>query len=251
MRYEILGPLRVTDRGRSSFIGPQKVEVVLAALLIRSDQVVTIEQLVDEIWSEKAPRRAVAGIHVYISQLRKFLNHHGQMDNPISTRYPGYILRIGPDEFDLWDYERLMNLGRAYAREGSHQEAVDCLGDALSLWRGPVLDRARHGPIVEGFVVRINEARLECVEMLMDSSLMLGRHRELIGELYALTAEYPLREMFYRQLMLALYRSERQADALQVYQRARQRLQDELGLEPCRTLREIQHAILVSDDQLR
>src|SRR6185503_18952705 len=118
------------------------------------------------------------------------------------------------------------------------------------LWRGPALGDLRAGPIVEGFVTWLAEARLECLEMLADSHLELGRHRELVGRLYSLTAEHPLREAFYRQLMLALYRSERQADALKVYQMARKTLNEELGLEPCRSVQDLQRAILTADDQL-
>jgi DNA-binding SARP family transcriptional activator len=157
------------------------------------------------------------------------------------------MLRLGSDEYDFYCFQDLVSSGRDHARAQRYEEAVSCLSAALSLLRGPALDHARNGPIVEGFATWLSEARIECVEMLVDSRLMLGRHRELVGALYSLTAEYPLREVFYRQLMLALYRSERRADALQVYQSARRTLRDELGLEPGRVLREVHQAILSAD----
>jgi SARP family transcriptional regulator, regulator of embCAB operon len=251
MRYEILGPLRITDDDSSSFISTHKMEVVLAALLIRADQVVTIDQLIGEIWCDRAPRRAVASVHVYISQLRKLLSRHGQHRGPIVTHSPGYALILGSDELDFHCFRDLVNSGRDQFREGRYEEAVRCLDSALSLWRGPLLNRSRNGPIIEGFTTWLKQAWLESIEMLIESRLMLGRHRELVGELYSLTAEYPLHEAFYRQLMLALYRSERQADALEVYQSARRKLQDELEVEPCRALQEFQQAILIADDQLK
>lgn len=250
MRYEILGPLRVVHQGSDSSIGSQQLETVLAVLLIRAGQVVSREQLINEIWSDRAPRRANAGIHVLISQLRKFLKQCGSADDPIATRNSGYRINIGSDEFDLRAFNHLLDVGRGYARQEMHEEASDCFGSALSLWRGAVLDRVREGPIVEAFAAWAEEARLECVETLTDSRLALGRYRELVGELYALTAEYPLRETFYRQLMLALFGAQRKADALHVYRIAQARLKDELGLEPCRMLQELQCSILRDDLEL-
>jgi SARP family transcriptional regulator, regulator of embCAB operon len=250
MRYEILGPLRVVDEDGSAFISARKIEILLAVLLIRADQVVTADQLMVEIWGDRLPRRATACLQVYISQLRKFLSRPSRPGSPIVTRPPGYLLRVGSDEFDLSSFLGLVTAGRTNARASRHQEASDCFERALALWRGPVLDDLRIGPIVEGFVTWLDEMRMGCTEMLVDSQLELGRHRELVGGLYALSVEHPLRETFYRQLMLALYRSERKADALNVYQTARKMLNDELGLEPCRMLQDLQRAILIADDQL-
>jgi DNA-binding SARP family transcriptional activator len=248
VRYEILGPLRVVDNGDTRFISARKIEVLLAALLIRADHVVSADQLIGEIWADRAPRRAAAGLHVYISDLRKFLNRPGRQDNRIITRPPGYLLDLGSDEIDVRLFLDAVADGRAYARDNRHAEAADSFESALGLWRGPVIGELSNGPMMEAFVAWISDVRLECTELLVGSQLSLGRHRELVGRLYALTAEHPLRETFYRQLMLALYRSERKADALRVYQSARRTLHGELGLEPCRALQEIQRAILVADD---
>lgn len=249
MRYQILGPLRVIDGDRPSLISARKIETVLALLLVRVDRVVTPEQLMAELWGDRPPRRAAAGLHVYVSQLRKFLARPGRAENPVLTRPPGYLLRRGDDELDLHDFLALVEEGRRHFRERRWAEAVGRFDRALALWRGPVLGDVR-GPIVDSFVAWLSEVRMECLETLIEAQLHLGRHRELVGRLYSLTVENPLREAFHRQLMLALYRSERQADALRAYQSARRTLVAELGLEPCRALREVQQAILADDGRL-
>lgn len=251
MRYELVGPLRVVDGDVVSFISARKIETVFAVLLIRSDEVVGFDQLVNEIWGDYPPRRATAAIHVYISQLRKFLYRPGRRENPVITHAPGYLLRRGRDEIDFHEFIRLVNEGRVLLREHRYAEASDSLEKALGLWRGPVLDDLRSGTIIDSFATWLAEARLECLEMLADAHLRLGRHREIVGRLYSLTAENPFRETFYRQLMMALYRSERQADALEVYQAARKTLHEELGLEPCEALRNLQRAILAGELDLR
>jgi SARP family transcriptional regulator, regulator of embCAB operon len=250
MRYEILGPLRVVDDEQHSFISARKIETVFAVLLIRANQVVAFDQLVTEVWGDAPPRRAAAALHVYISQLRKFLQRPGRTANPVVTLAPGYVLRTGSDSVDFHQFLQLANQGRSAARDERHAEAADRFEEALHLWRGPVLEDHRSGPIVEAFVTWLAELRLECVELMAEANLHLGRHRELVGQLHGLVAENPFRETLYRQLMLALYRSERQADALHVYQMARKVLHDELGLEPCRALRDLQRAILAADRQL-
>jgi DNA-binding SARP family transcriptional activator len=249
VNYQLLGTLRVIDGENGSSISAQKVELLLATLLIRADHVVTSDQLMAEIWGERLPRRATAGLHVYVSELRKFLNRPGRADGPILTRSPGYMLMRGDDVLDSQRFLELTDLGRRYRRSQRYEDACDCFETGLSLWRGPVLGDIGNGPIVRSFVTRLTEARLECMEMLVDTQLRLGRHRELVGLLYTLTAENPLRETFHRQLMLALYRSERRADALRVYQSARKILIDELGLEPCMPLQDLHEAILRADEQ--
>lgn len=249
MRYEVLGQFRVVDGDTSSLISARKIETVLAVLVIRADQVVTPDQLIAELWGDAPPRRATAALHVYISESRKFLFREGQ-PSPIATQPSGYVLHKGTDEIDFHCFLRFMNQGRASARAGCPAEAASCLERALAQWHGPALGDLRGGPITEGFATWVTESRVDCFELLADAQLRLGMHRELVARLYSLTAEHPLRETFYRQLMIALYRSERQAEALKVYQLARRTLQDELGLEPCRALREVQRAILTDDHGL-
>ncbi|MEV5829039.1 AfsR/SARP family transcriptional regulator [Spirillospora sp. NPDC052242] len=229
-------------------VSARKMEIVLATLLTRAEQVVSIEQLVTELWGGSPPRRATAALYVYVSQLRKLLTGSTGRTGPISTRAPGYMLRTGADELDLHVFQRLMGEGRAALRSGDHPRAGRALETALGLWRGPALSELREGPIINGFAIWLEEMRLECNELLVEANLALGRHREMISVLRRMIADHPLHEAFYRQLMTALCRAERRADALVVYQNARATLNRELGLEPGRQLREMQHSILVSAD---
>ncbi|MDG6110108.1 AfsR/SARP family transcriptional regulator [Dactylosporangium aurantiacum] len=254
MRYEILGPLCIIDRGRRTSVGSRKVQTLLSTLLARADQLVTREQLITEIWGEHPPRRASAGLHVYVSQLRKALadgdtdgTPAGPSGGPVVTRASGYVLDVSDSEIDAQQFTRLAEEGRQQLREHRPEAARATLRAALDLWRGPILDNLSPGPILDGYLTSLVETRLECQELLVESMLQLGRHRELIAPLQGLTAAHPLREAFYRQLMLALYRSERAGDALQVFQVARRVLRDELGLEPCWALQDLQRGILAAD----
>ncbi|KAB1979046.1 AfsR/SARP family transcriptional regulator [Streptomyces triticiradicis] len=247
MRYELLGNLRVVDGPQISSIGAQKIEILFATLLANADHVVSCNQLMNEIWGEQPPRRALAGLHVYVSELRKFLHRPDRAQSPIITHAPGYVLRLDGDELDSESFLTLAGVGRRLVREQRYEEARELLEEALSLWRGPALGDLGQGPVLSNFATRLTETRLECLEMLADVQLERGRHRELIGMLYTLTTENPLRETFHRQLMLALYRSERRADALKAYQSARRVLIEELGLEPCAPMRDLHEAILRSE----
>ncbi|MET8044704.1 AfsR/SARP family transcriptional regulator [Micromonospora sp. NPDC005215] len=248
MRYEVLGPLRVVDGQGVSSISAKKVETLLAVLLIQADQVVSQHDLVTAIWGESLPRRASAAMHVYVCQLRRFLNR--PKNTAIVTRPPGYVLHLGDDVLDVNDLQRLVHEGRTLRRIGRHAEAAEKFRAGLSLWRGPAFDNLRDCHMIDRYATWLTELRLECMELFNDSNLAIGRHQELVGDLYTAIAQYPLREAFYRQLMLALYRSERRADALVVYQRAWETLDRELGLEPCRPLRELHQGILRSDGRL-
>jgi DNA-binding SARP family transcriptional activator len=250
MRFEVLGRLKVVDGDSSATIGAAKMEALLAVLLVRADHIVPVDQLMREIWVSDPPSQATAGLHVYVSRLRKLLSEFGHSRNPIVTRLPGYRLRLGSDEIDYRCFRRLVQDGRAHAMRDQHPLAVDYFTQALSIWNGSALEGIHHGPILEGFVAWLTETRLECTEMLIDSRLALGQHRELVGQLYALVAENPLHEAFQRQLMLALYRSRRQADALRAYRSTQSALANELGLEPSPELQELHHAILRAEPWL-
>jgi SARP family transcriptional regulator, regulator of embCAB operon len=248
MRYELLGPLRVSNGRESHFLSAPKMEMTLAALLVRAERVTTKDQLITELWGEQPPRCASAALHVYISQLRKFLAAAGHGDRQvIVTRSSGYVLRLQETGYDVADFQRAVTHGRLYLQANRHQEALTRFEEALSLVRGPVLEYLAEGPVLGAFSAWVEEERLDCLEMSIEARTALGRHREVIGPLNGLIAHYPLRESFYRQLMLALYRSERQADALQVYRAAQRVLQTELGVQPCHALRRLHHAILTSD----
>ncbi|CAO5179504.1 SARP family transcriptional regulator, regulator of embCAB operon [Frankia sp. AiPs1] len=247
MQYKILGPLRVCDGERNLTPSARKPAILLANLLLKSPHGATIEQLQDEIWGANPPSRAVAAVHVHVSRLRKLW---GGSESPLKTSTSGYVMNVRSGEMDIHEFDRHVRSARYLYRSENYHEASDSLRAALEVYRGPVLDELRESPTVRNFSTRFEEHRLETVELLTECELMLGRHRELVGWLYALTAEFPLRETFHRHLMIALYRSERQGDALKVYRSARAVLRDELGLEPGRALRELHHAILVADCQL-
>ncbi|MFI9162271.1 AfsR/SARP family transcriptional regulator [Kitasatospora aureofaciens] len=248
MRYELLGSLRVVGDDGIHVLSAKKKEILLATLLIRGGQVVTKDQLVDELWGDRPPSRATAALHVYISQLRAFLAAGEREWSPIVTRSPGYLLELGADELDFQLFQRLTTQGRSHARGQRHEQAVECFEQALALWRGPALGGLKEGRTVAGFATWLEELRLECVELNITSKLALGHDHELIGVLYALLLEHPLHEAFYQGLMAALYRVGRRADALQVYRRARDVLRGDLGIEPCRPLRELHQAILRAED---
>ncbi|MCX4751600.1 AfsR/SARP family transcriptional regulator [Kitasatospora sp. NBC_01287] len=251
MRYELLGPLRVcaTD-GRVLTLSAPKAEVTLALLLLSEGRVVTKEQLTTELWGERPPRSASAAIHVYISQLRKFLADAGAGDPgcpAITTTASGYRFQRGGASYDAEEFTAAVRAGRARQAAGRPAAALESFELALALYRGSVLDGHGDGPVVSSFAAWAEEERLTCLELAIEARTTLGQHREVIGLLGGLTAEYPLRESFYRQLMLVLYRAERRAEALEVYSSARRVLRSELGLEPHRSLRRLHQAILSAD----
>jgi SARP family transcriptional regulator, regulator of embCAB operon len=248
MRYDLLGPLRLTYNGVESTISARKIEVLLATLVIRMDRVVSMDQLIDEIWPDRPPRRALAALHVYVSTLRKLLAERGQQHPTIITSPPGYLFELGSGEADFRLFLGLLGQGRAALREDRNEDADELLERALSLWRGPVLGGNEYGPMMSEFVHSLTEQRTECLELYIESKHRLGEHRQTIGLLYSLIGENPFHETFHRQLMLALYHSERKADALNVYRAAYRMFLDQLGLPPCDALRNLHNAILADED---
>ncbi|MEU5846869.1 AfsR/SARP family transcriptional regulator [Saccharopolyspora shandongensis] len=250
MRYGILGPLQVFDENGISVVIRPRMGVLLAVLLVRADEVVSREELIDEIWDGDPPRRATATLHVHVSQLRKFLSCLGQVRDPIRTQASGYVLRPGAGELDLHLFQHLVHRGRTEARAHQHEKAVTSLEAALGMCRGPALRGMNGAPIIRGFARRVADIRTECVETLVRSSMALGRYQEVTGLLSSLLCEYPLHEGFYQHLMLAMSKSGRRAEALAVYHRARETIREQTGLEPCRALRELQRAILLAEDEM-
>ncbi|MFF1925812.1 BTAD domain-containing putative transcriptional regulator [Streptomyces sp. NPDC058221] len=226
------------------------MEAVLALLLVRAGQVVSMDALVAQIWGDRAPRRVIASLQVYVSNLRKLLASPERDDSPIVTRAPGYLLDLSDGELDLHDFQQFLQIGKEHARAQRHEQAVEAFQKALALCRGSAFSGIEDIQAVRSFAAWCEELRLECSELMFDSKLALGEHRDLIGDLHALVTDYPLREAFHRQLMLALYRSDRQADALAAYRSLHDNLYHELGLAPCRGLRDLQQAILASDSRL-
>ncbi|WP_169814059.1 AfsR/SARP family transcriptional regulator [Actinomadura kijaniata] len=220
------------------------MEVLLRTLLIRNGQVVSLDQLTQELWGETPPVRAGASLHVYVSQLRKVLNKFSLNSDVITTRAPGYILNLGRDELDLNLFLSLSEKGRLQLSMHDHAAAAETLTKALELWREPVHASSYEGPIIREFANWTEEFRVECVELLARALLASDQTSEAIRILYSLISEYPLREDLYAFLMEALSRSGRRADALEVYRTARNRIRDELGLEPCKFLQETQELVL-------
>jgi DNA-binding SARP family transcriptional activator len=245
MDFRVLGPLEVHDGERMLSLGGAKQRAVLAILLLRADQVVSSDRLIDELWGERPPRTAVGSLQAYISRLRKVLPGH-----TLLSEGHGYRLVAGEDQIDARRFEQLVNDARESRAGGDPRRASTLLRNALSLWRGPVLIDFAYEPFAQAEIARLEELRLAAEEERIDAALDLGRHAELIGELEALIAAHPLRERPRAQLMLGLYRSGRQADALEAYQDARRIMTEDLGIEPTPMLRELEAAILAQDPAL-
>ena len=234
MEFRILGPLEVVEDGRPVELGGQKQRALLALLLLEANRVVSRDRLIDALWEDDPPETALKALQVHVSNLRKQLGR-----DRIVTKPPGYAIRVEPGELDLESFERLA------AEEGPGQ-----LAEALALWRGPPLADFAQTRFALSDIGRLDERRVAVLEDRIEADLALGRQADLVAELEALVAEYPLRERLHAQLMLALYRSGRQAEALEAYQDARRTLVDELGIEPGRQLRELHQQILNQDSSL-
>ena len=181
-------------------------------LLLHPNEVVPADRLIEELWGEDSPERAAAALRVNVSRLRKALPA-----DVLATRSPGYVLRVAPDELDLHRFERLVDEGRSLLARGLAADAAERLRDALSLWRGPALADVAYESFAQAAIARLEEIRLAAIELRVDADLALGRHDEVVGELETLVAAHPLRERLRRYLMTALYRSGRQAEALDAY----------------------------------
>jgi DNA-binding SARP family transcriptional activator len=241
MEFRLLGPLEVADRDRSLALGGVKQRSLLAVLLLHANEVVSTDRLIDELWGGEPPATAAKSVQVYVSKLRKEIG-----EGRLVTRAPGYVLRLDASERDLARFEQLV----AEARRAAPESAARKLREALALWRGPALADLAYEPFVQAEIARLEELRLAAVEQRIDADLAAGRHAELVGELESLAARHPLRERLRSQLMLALYRSARQAEALDAYRAARRELAEELGLEPSEELKRLERAILRQDPAL-
>src|SRR3954451_10622134 len=246
MESRLLGPRAVLSGGRSVLVGGGKRRSLLGVLLVHSNEVVSAERLIDELWGERPPPTAAKSVQVYVSQLRKQLGPDVACANGgrLVTRSGGYELRVGPDELDVAVFERALAEGERALGGGEPAQAASGLRAALALWRGPALADFAYEPFAQGEIARLEELRLVAIEQRVDAELALGRHAGVVGELEALVGEHPLRERVRGQLMLALYRCERQAAALEVYRNGRNRMVEELGLEPGPALRGLQEKIL-------
>ena len=231
MEFRILGPLEVIEDGRTVDVGGAKQSALLAVLLLNANRVVSTDRLIDALWGERSPETAQKALQVYVSQLRKAVGRER-----ILTIGPGYEARVDPGELDLDRFQTLVAAGKP--------------AEALSLWRGQPLADFVYEPFAQAEIARLEELHVAVLEDRIDADLESGRHAVLVGELERLVREHPLRERLCGQLMLALYRSGRQAEALEAYRRVHRNLDEQLGIEPGPALRELERRILNQDESL-
>jgi predicted ATPase/DNA-binding SARP family transcriptional activator len=246
MEFGILGPLEVRADGRALELGGPKPRALLAMLALHPNQPVSAERVAVALWGEDTPPRAVKTVQVYVARLRKAL---GDPDVLVTTP-AGYRLRVRPGELDAERFESLVADGREALAAGRGDDAAVALRAALELWRGAPLAELASAPFAPAEIARLEEQHRAAVELRVEADLTAGRHAELVGELQQLTSQHPWRERLHAQLMLALYRSGRQADALEAYRRAREVLVEQLGIEPGAELHDLHEAILAHDPAL-
>ena len=254
MDFHILGRLEVLDEGRETVaVAGSKQRALLALLLLHGNETLSTTRLIDELWGEEPPATAAKTVQVHVSRLRKALaageNGNGSA-GLVLTREHGYELRLDPERLDAARFERLLAEGRSELAAGRPERAASALEHGLALWRGPPLADLAYERFAQPEIARLDELKGVALELLIEAKLALGRHAEVIAELETLTREHPYRERLRGLLMLALYRSDRQAEALQAYQDARRQLVAELGIEPGEQLRDMERAILAQDPAL-
>jgi DNA-binding SARP family transcriptional activator len=245
MEFRILGPLQVWSRGKPVALGGTRQRSLLAILVLYANEPVATDRLIDELWGEQPPRASVKTVQMFVSRLRKVLG-----PGAIATRPNGYALVADPDLIDLNRFERLSSTGRRALDRGDAETARRALGEALGLWRGAPLADLAYENFARSEVSRLEELRLAALEDRIEADLRRGAAAGVVGELRGLAARHPLRERLREQLMLALYRTGRQAEALDVYRETRAALVEELGIEPGRSLQELEGAILRHDAAL-
>jgi len=246
MEFRILGPLEVHGEFGAVVLGGVKPRVVLAVLLLHPNEPVSAERLALALWGEDAPAAATKTVQVHVSRLRKALGD----PEAVATTPAGYRLRVRPDELDAERFERGVEAGRDALDAGQPEHAAVLLREALELWRGPPLAGLEFEPFVRAEIARLEEQRLAALEMRVEADLAAGGHAAVVSEVRQLLAEYPTRERLAAQLMLALYRSGRQSEALEVYRKARDVLVGELGVEPGPELQRLHEALLAQDPSL-
>ncbi|MGH3729937.1 MAG: BTAD domain-containing putative transcriptional regulator [Micromonosporaceae bacterium] len=246
MRFLVLGPLLIRDNGREIFIQSSKQRLLLAVLLCYGNQLVSVDRLIDALWPNDPPKAPVKDVQVLVHRLRRTLGDDGRIASVGSS----YRILVQPDEIDTAVFKRFSENGRLAAATGAIERATRQLSSALELWRGAPFGDIGGSSALRAERDRLEECRLAVLEERVEADLLLGRHRELVAELTALVSENPTRERFRGQLMLALYRSGRQAEALEIYRKGRQVLVEELGVEPGTALQQLHATILAADPVL-
>lgn len=245
MEFRILGSLEVVQEGRALAPLAYKPRALLAVLLLHRGEAVSVDRLIDDLWGEQPPATAAKSLQVYVSQLRKALG-----EGVVETRKRGYAIVVDADQVDAARFERMVEQGIDELAQGRAREAAAVLADALRLWRGPALADFAYEPWAQAEIGRLEALRLGVLEERIEADLALGKHGTVIAELEGLVEEHPTRERLCGQLMIALYRSGRQADALELFRERRRHIVDELGIEPGPALRELEAAILRQDASL-
>jgi DNA-binding SARP family transcriptional activator len=245
LEFRVLGPVEVVVDGRPVALPAAKPRALLADLLLNRNRVVSVDRLVDDLWGEQPPETATKALQGYVSQLRKALGA-----DRLLTKPPGYSLKVEDAELDLARFELLVREGRELLGAGDSKAAAKRFDEALELWRGPPFVEFQAEPFARDAGARLEDARLAALEERIEADLALGRHARLVSELEQLVASEPLRERPRGQLMLALYRSGRQADALELYRKTRETLSEELGIEPSLELQELERRMLQHDPAL-
>ncbi len=253
LHFRLLGPLEVVDGDERLPLGGRKQRAVLAILLLHSNEVVSAERIIDMLWGESPPETAATALQGYVSRLRKVLEPErapGSAPQLLVTQEPGYVLRLEPGQLDLERFSALLRTAREALADQRGAEASRALEDALKLWRGSPLADLENEPFATAEQARLDELRITAIEERFEAELTRGRHHDLIAEIEDHIARRPLRERPRGQLMLALYRAGRQAEALRAYQKARRTLVDDVGIEPGADLRELERRILQQDPAL-
>src|SRR3954469_7133823 len=243
--FRLLGPLEVVENGRPVALGGPRQRALLAILLLHRGEAVSSDRLIDELWGEQPPATAAKVLQGYVSHLRKALG-----SDVLVTRGGGYVLIAAPEQVDTERFDARVEKARRRLADGDAPGARELLSSALGLWRGEPLADLAYERFAQPEIARVADARMAALEDRIDADLTLGRHRTLVSELEALVRQYPNRERLLAQLMLALYRSGRQTDALKAYQSGRRQLRDHLGLDPGPDLRLLEQPILDHDPAL-
>jgi YVTN family beta-propeller protein len=250
LEFRILGPVEVSNGAGVLRLGGPKQRALLADLVLNAGTIVSVARLAEDLWGNDPPPTAGHTVEAYVSRIRRILRD-GSVREVLLTKPPGYLLDVGRDRVDAFRFEELVEEGTAAAGRGDDSKASAVLRGALGLWRGDALADVCEAPFAQAAARRLADRRLLALERRIEFDLRLGRAQDLVAELEALAAAYPYHEPFRQQLMLALYRSGRQTDALAAFRRARVLLVDELGIEPGPELRRLEQAILRHDPELR
>ncbi|MFD3416353.1 AfsR/SARP family transcriptional regulator [Streptomyces decoyicus] len=256
MHIKVLGPifLGVTEDGVGCAPSAPKPRQLLTLLALNANQFVTTTTCIDELWAEEPPPSAITTVRTYVMQIRRALYKAGIEEEPsggiLRTRQRGYQLFLGRASLDLFRFVDQVDEGKRALLLGDDCRGAETLRNALALWQGPPLADVQAGPLITAHQARLQEIRFNCLDLRIEAELRLGLHNELISELVGLAAEFPTHESLHAQLMVALFRSGRQAQALDVYRQLRTMLSEELGIEPSRRLRQLHDAVLLADPAL-